>query len=647
MRYLFAICIIFNSILWSILFADINNGLRAYYPFNGNANDESGNGNNGIVNGAVLTEDRFGTANSAYYFSSSGGNTRIDVDVNFPPSPVGFAISFWINRSGTGYINPRVLEFYDGTGPGGDWQIEWFNDGYLSYMNTDLQNDVWYHVVVNFDGANFVSYLNGSYEGTWDGSYSAWTLPFAGDGAFGRMNHPAWDAFNGKLDDILIYDRELTEDDIQSLYNYNYSDNFSLNFDGDDDYIHLDTSQGLGLSSSSTIQAWVKVTGTQPNDYHTRIFSSDEGSGGKRFLFSIKGTGTEHLAEFRLNQWEVLTEDIGLNNWVNVAATYDGNYIRIFHNGILADSLVCETTINLLDDSYIGYGVMCNTLDGFLDEIAMWDIALTEEQINDNICTDINPDSEGLVAYWKFNEGLGQIAHDSTINNVDGSIYGASWSSDVPCDDQPPLPIELSSFTAIYSNDLPMLNWITQSESNNQGWNIFRADSDDLNSSMQVNTDLVPGAGTTSMPTEYSYNDESVTIPGNTYWYWLQSVSSDGETEDYGPITLDIPGDNFDPGSPGIPDIYGLHQNYPNPFNPSTRISYMMPEDCTGTLTVYDIKGQEVITLIKDQFIGKDEKLYVDWDSRDNQGRLVGSGVYIYKLSTNVGNYSRKMVLTK
>jgi len=55
--------------------AGINDGLVAYYPFNGNANDESGNGNNGTVNGATLTSDRFGNANSAYSFD--GVNMRI------------------------------------------------------------------------------------------------------------------------------------------------------------------------------------------------------------------------------------------------------------------------------------------------------------------------------------------------------------------------------------------------------------------------------------------------------------------------------------------------------------------------------------------------------------------------------------------
>jgi hypothetical protein len=68
------ICFIFiTSLSFTPLYGQINlkNGLVACYPFNTYANDESGNGNNGIVNGATLTTDRFGKANSAYNFNGS------------------------------------------------------------------------------------------------------------------------------------------------------------------------------------------------------------------------------------------------------------------------------------------------------------------------------------------------------------------------------------------------------------------------------------------------------------------------------------------------------------------------------------------------------------------------------------------------
>jgi hypothetical protein len=74
---------LFTSILLTLsvtTFAQIpsyvpSNGLVGWWPFNGNANDESGNGNNGTVNGATLTADRFGNSNASYYFA----NNKIEV----------------------------------------------------------------------------------------------------------------------------------------------------------------------------------------------------------------------------------------------------------------------------------------------------------------------------------------------------------------------------------------------------------------------------------------------------------------------------------------------------------------------------------------------------------------------------------------
>ncbi|NQV18241.1 MAG: hypothetical protein HQ534_06840, partial [Armatimonadetes bacterium] len=82
---------------------------------------------------------------------------------------------------------------------------------------------------------------------------------------------------------------------------------------------------------------------------------------------------------------------------------------------------------------------------------------------------------------------------------------------------------------------------------------------------------------------------------GNTYFYWLESVDYSGGTENFGPISLTIPEDEWEnPNSPEIPKNYGLHQNYPNPFNPNTEISFMLKESCIGELSIYNIKGQKI-----------------------------------------------------
>ena len=94
-----------------------------------------------------------------------------------------------------------------------------------------------------------------------------------------------------------------------------------------------------------------------------------------------------------------------------------------------------------------------------------------------------------------------------------------------------------------------------------------------------------------------------------------------------------------------IPEVYALHQNYPNPFNPATTILYDLPEDAYVNVSIYDILGRTVRSLVSD----RQEAGYhsARWFSKDDNGNIVGSGVYIYHLQA--GSYSKtcKMILVK
>ena len=203
-------------------------GLVGWWPFNGNANDESGNGNNGVNNGGTLTTDRIGNTNSAYYFSSAGCATRIDATINTSSITTGLTISVWILRVGNGCIAPRVLEFYNTSGNPGTMDIGWDNTGFGnigSYTSngtvvgsawTKPSDNTWTHLVYTNDGSFGRFYQDGVLFNTVS---STGNPILSGNAAFGRMNHPANDAFNGKLDDIGIWNRSLTQQEITNLYN--------------------------------------------------------------------------------------------------------------------------------------------------------------------------------------------------------------------------------------------------------------------------------------------------------------------------------------------------------------------------------------------------------------------------------------------
>ena len=198
-----------------------------------------------------------------------------------------------------------------------------------------------------------------------------------------------------------------------------------------------------------------------------------------------------------------------------------------------------------------------------------------------------------------------------------------------------PLPVSLSSFTTTYGNGSPIINWVTQSETNNLGWNIYRSVSQNTGQMIQINFDLIPGAGTTTEPTSYIFQDEYEVIKGNTYWYFLESVDDTGETSLYGPISLFIP---FSEGELDIiPGITILKTNYPNPFNPNTLIRFDVKNNETAILTIFNIKGQIILT---EQF--ESGKHNYEWDAREHS-----SGIYFYRLESESYSEVKKMVLVK
>ena len=92
-----------------------------------------------------------------------------------------------------------------------------------------------------------------------------------------------------------------------------------------------------------------------------------------------------------------------------------------------------------------------------------------------------------------------------------------------------------------------------------------------------------------------------------------------------------------------MPELFELFQNYPNPFNPSTTITYSIPKTTEVMLTVYNLLGDQVVSLIDEmQLAGLYE---VIWHGEDDFGHMVGSGIYFYEIKA--GNYvkTHKMML--
>jgi hypothetical protein len=94
-----------------------------------------------------------------------------------------------------------------------------------------------------------------------------------------------------------------------------------------------------------------------------------------------------------------------------------------------------------------------------------------------------------------------------------------------------------------------------------------------------------------------------------------------------------------------LPTNYELMPNYPNPFNPETTISFTLPLSSQVELTIYNVIGQQVVTLINDEYPAGVHQ--VIWNGMDGMGRAVASGVYLYRLTAAGNVMTRKMMLLK
>jgi len=199
-------------------------GLVAYYPFNGNANDESGNGNDGTVYGATLTVDRFGVNSKAYYFdgaSSIGGLSTV-----LPGSTLARTICAWVRIDQSGGDQNKIIFMYGGS------PYYWFHlylsgtspsIGFSTYgvaLDTvNKMNDGKWHLL----SGTFSDSLTISVDGIQIGNPSATQVPAVASSLSWIIGKDPWGGtkYKGSIDDIRIYNRALTDQEIQALYHEN------------------------------------------------------------------------------------------------------------------------------------------------------------------------------------------------------------------------------------------------------------------------------------------------------------------------------------------------------------------------------------------------------------------------------------------
>ncbi len=199
------------------------------------------------------------------------------------------------------------------------------------------------------------------------------------------------------------------------------------------------------------------------------------------------------------------------------------------------------------------------------------------------------------------------------------------------------LPVEMSSFTAtVTSQMLVNLQWTTESETNNLGFNVYRSSDSNISNALKLNQAIISGTNTS---TTHSYNFTDPEVENSTtYYYWVENVDFNNKSNFSNYITATI--DN--PTTPTITVATALRNAYPNPFTAAsgTKIGFDVKTGETATLTIYNTRGQVVQQYSRSQ--GSQE---VSWNGIDSHGNVCGAGVYFYKLNTTNTSITKKFIL--
>jgi hypothetical protein len=245
----------------------------------------------------------------------------------------------------------------------------------------------------------------------------------------------------------------------------------------------------------------------------------------------------------------------------------------------------------------------------------LWEVSTNNGQAWQVMANDVWEDVPGdsATVMWR-----------ATLTCVEPGVYPTCSALQFEVDLQ--VAVLISNFTAVDQNDGVRLEWSISADEAIEGFNIYRQ-----TQSGGLGTQLnQPGL---ISPADRSYLDADIQN-GRSYWYTLTAVKVDGSEVVSRTTRIHTRALSL-----------ALYQNHPNPFNPSTTISYSLPGSLPVNLTIYNLEGKRVVTLVDGNQTGGFKELI--WNGRDSAGQPVSSGIYLYRLKAGKNVITRKMVMIR
>ena len=231
------------------------------------------------------------------------------------------------------------------------------------------------------------------------------------------------------------------------------ADNYSLNFDGEDDYVIINEgSDFFGSTGDFSASCWISLNENIPGNQgpwaQTPLFDANIENELHLMIVNDNGRLTVNCGGGLISESVALSWDP--NTWYYVSITVTSQELKFYRNGIelgySQQPYAGDIDSRNFDNILLGGSFPAPFFfDGLISDFVYWDESLSELQIQEYMSCPPAGNEAGLVGYWNFEEGSGTTAFDQTSNGNDGTINGADWSTDVPNTD----------FTTCSSTDVP------------------------------------------------------------------------------------------------------------------------------------------------------------------------------------------------
>ncbi len=628
--------------------------LALYLPCNGSAEDASLYGNDGIVMGAVPATDRSGKPDGAYWFD--GDSSKIVIPNNPSINPTDqLTIAFWAYLDGmtdnyldlfvkggpvTGYFANREYAVYLKDNFGNSYfQLLSAGDGqgqHETWSNTYTPRQwLFFTGIVDRKNHSMRVYINGAEQSLYSiaDSYSSFNVNaydlWIGAGEEGLPEHRP---FKGILDDIRLYRRALSDQEILDLFQAPQDSLPHASVSHLQNFGHI----LVGKSASQVLTFRNRGIGTL---VVSQIGSSNPSFAVSDTTLSIAGNDSAIVTITYTPQ--AAGVDTGLISFVTNDSGFTEPGIPVSGAGFVADRAAVITSIrDIPADQGLQVRVTWfrSTYDSPGDSlhVAFYDVwreVVDREYAWDFIASvpAVGLDEYGLVAPT--------LVDSTAFAGIQWSVFrvsarfieqvGAAFSSsDSGYSTNDLIPSPVTGAFASPAGELPVLHWDQCQDIDFDHYDVYISDQP---------TGSLAGMNLLRSTTALSCVDSSY-VPGTNRYYRVAAVDRAGNTgtpsDQVSFLTLGVP------SGEAVPLRFGLEQNFPNPFNPTSEIRYQVSESRHVRLAVYDLLGREVAVLVNETKAPGSYQATFDASG-------LASGVYLSRITAGDFVRTRSMVLTK